>query len=223
MIQISRTTKFFVACILVSSGVGALIFFSQENELTSKLNVATLRHWMDGLGLWGPVAVVGLMATAILVSPLPSAPIALAAGAVYGHVWGTLYVVIGSELGAIGAFGLARFFGRDFLLDWFGDRLKVGLAGSQSVLMGAVLFSRLMPFVSFDLISYAAGLTVLTFWRFTVATLVGIIPASFLLAHFGGELAGGEQRQIVLTSIILGATVVLFPLLVRVLHVRKGG
>ncbi|MEP7283506.1 MAG: VTT domain-containing protein [Rubrivivax sp.] len=76
-----------------------------------------------------------------------------------------------------------RWVGQDTIDRWFGDRLSVGLIGSQNSLMGIVFFSRLLPFLSFDLVSYAAGMTVLEFWRFAVATLAGIAPTSFLLAH----------------------------------------
>lgn len=164
----------------------------------------SLRQWFDGLGVWGPIAVIGSMTLAILVSPIPSAPIALSAGALYGHFWGTLYVLTGSEIGAIAAFGIARFLGYDLLNNWFGNRLNRGLAGSQNVLMGTVFASRLLPFISFDVVSYAAGLTSISFWRFAIATLAGIIPASFLLAHFGSELVTDETDRIMLAIILLG-------------------
>ncbi len=70
--------------------------------------------------------------------------------------------------------------------------------------MWAVFASRLMPFVSFDLVSYAAGLSNLTFWRFALATLAGIIPASFLLAHFGGEMANGKLGNAAWIALGLG-------------------
>ena len=143
-------------------------------------------------GIWGPVVIVTLMTVAVVASPIPSAPIALAAGAAYGHLWGTAQVVIGAELGALIAFGLARVLGHDVLRRVFGDRVDAGLLGSQTALTLTVFASRLMPFVSFDMISYAAGLSRLHAWRFTLATLAGIIPASFLLAHFGGEAASGD-------------------------------
>ena len=168
---------------------------------------ASLRQWFDGLGVWGPVAVIGSMVVAILVSPIPSAPIALSAGAIYGHFWGALYVLAGSEIGAIAAFGIARFLGHDLLHSWFGNRLNRGLAGSQNFLMGTVFASRLLPFISFDIVSYAAGLTSISFWRFAIATLAGIIPASFLLAHFGGELVADETDRILLAVILLGVLV----------------
>ena len=53
--------------------------------------------------------------------------------------------------------------------------------------MWMIMLSRLMPFISFDLISYAAGITALSYGRFLFATAIGILPASFLLAHFGAK------------------------------------
>ena len=143
-------------------------------------------------GFWGPVVIITLMTVAVVASPIPSAPIALAAGAAYGHLWGTVQVVIGAELGALIAFGLARVLGHDVLRRMFGDRMDAGLLGSQTALTATVFASRLMPFVSFDMISYAAGLSRLHAWRFALATLAGIVPASFLLAHFGGEAVSGD-------------------------------
>ncbi len=159
------------------------------------------RELMDGerlerlvarAGLWGPVLIVSLMTVAVVASPIPSAPIALAAGAAYGHLWGTVQVVIGAELGALIAFGLARVLGHDVLRRVFGTSVDAGLLGSQTALTATVFASRLMPFVSFDMISYAAGLSRLHAWRFALATLAGIVPASFLLAHVGGEAVSGD-------------------------------
>ncbi|HSE01023.1 MAG TPA: VTT domain-containing protein [Burkholderiales bacterium] len=163
-----------------------------------------LRAQVERLGAWGPLAIVVLMMLAILVSPIPSAPIAMAAGAAYGHGWGTLYVLTGAEAGALAAFALARVLGRTALQRWFGERLSVGLAGSQDALMGIVFASRLLPFISFDLVSYAAGLTVLSSWRFALATLAGIIPASFFLAHLGLEMASGETARFLYSALALG-------------------
>ena len=98
---------------------------NQSGGLATIIDGAGLRDWITQLGVWGPLAVIGLMTLAILVSPIPSAPIALAAGASYGHIWGTVYVLIGAEAGALAAFALARLLGYDVLHRWFGDRLSV--------------------------------------------------------------------------------------------------
>jgi uncharacterized membrane protein YdjX (TVP38/TMEM64 family) len=157
------------------------------------------RESLDALvaraGLWGPLLIIGLMTVAVVASPIPSAPVALAAGAAYGHFWGTVQVVIGAELGALIAFSLARVLGHDVLRRVFGTSVDAGLLGSQNALTWTVFASRLMPFVSFDIISYAAGLSRLHAWRFALATLAGIIPTSFVLAHFGGAAVSGDLGQ----------------------------
>lgn len=184
------------------------------------LDPGALKLEVGRLGRWGPLLVVGLMVLAILASPIPSAPIALAAGALYGHAWGTLYVLLGAEIGALAAFGIARLAGYELLRHWFGERLSLGWFGSQNALMGLVFASRLLPFVSFDLVSYAAGLTVLSWWRFAVATLAGIVPASFLLAHFGAEMAAGGAAEAMIAALVLGALVAT-PLVVKLLRDRR--
>ena len=161
-------------------------------EAGALMDVERLNMLVVRAGIWGPVVIVTLMAVAVVASPIPSAPIALAAGAAYGHLWGTVQVVIGAELGALIAFSLARILGHDALRRVFGDRVDAGLLGSQTALTATVFASRLMPFVSFDMISYAAGLSQLHAWRFALATLAGIVPASFLLTHLGGEVASGD-------------------------------
>lgn len=176
-------------------------FFSDLSEFFSRENIEAM---VARAGFWGPVLIIGLMTLAVVASPIPSAPIALAAGAAYGHTWGTIQVVIGAEAGALIAFALARIMGRDVLRRWFGDRLDAGLFGSQNTLTAMIFASRLMPFVSFDMISYAAGLSCLHAWRFALATLAGIIPASFLLAHFGNEVAAGDMGTATWLVLLLG-------------------
>ncbi|MGM0743483.1 MAG: TVP38/TMEM64 family protein [Pseudomonadota bacterium] len=191
-------------------------------EARGLLEEERLKMLVARAGLWGPVLIVTLMTVAVVASPIPSAPIALAAGAAYGHLWGTVHVVIGAELGALIAFGLARILGHDVLRRVFGDRVDAGMLGSQTALTATVFASRLMPFVSFDMISYAAGLSRLHAWRFALATLAGIIPASFLLAYFGGEAVSGDLGRTTWAVLGLGLVTGL-PLLWVATRRRDGG
>ena len=198
-----------------------LIAPSAFDEAGRILDSQHLQMVVARAGLWGPVLIVMLMTVAVVASPIPSAPIALAAGAAYGHVWGTAYVAIGAEFGALIAFGLARILGHDVLRRLFGDRIDAGLLGSQTALTATVFASRLMPFVSFDMISYAAGLSRLHAWRFALATLAGIMPASFLLAHFGGAAVSGDPGRA--TWAVLGLGLVTGLPLLWVATRRKSG
>lgn len=199
----ARWLKLCAGVLALLALIAAYWVLRETGVLGTIVDEQRLREWIENFGAWGPFAVVVLMTLAILVSPIPSAPIAMAAGAAYGHGWGTLYVLMGAEAGALAAFGLARMLGGAALSRWFGRRLP-GLSGSQNALMGIVFASRLLPFISFDLISYAAGLTVLSVWRFALATLAGIVPASFVLAHLGFEMASGETGRFLYTALALG-------------------
>lgn len=212
--------RILVAALSVSALVGAYGLLRETGALAIILDGHALREFITGLGMAGPLAIVALMVIAILVSPIPSAPIALAAGALYGHTWGTGYIALGAELGALAAFGLARLLGRDALQRWLGSRLPSARLGSQDALMAIVFISRLLPFISFDVVSYAAGFTTLTWWRFALATLAGILPASFLLAHFGDEMATGELDRILYAVLALGL-LTLVPLTVHLVRERR--
>ena len=200
-----KRTKILLTVLILVGLVAAYGALSWSGALDEMMNSETLRKHVENLGLFGPLGVVILMSLAIVLNPIPSAPIALAAGAAYGHFWGTVYVAIGAEIGALIAFGIARLVGYDVLRRWLGRGLSLGVFGSQNALMAVVFLSRLLPFISFDLVSYAAGLTPLKWWRFAVATLAGIIPASFLLAHFGGEMASLDSARVVEAVVALGA------------------
>ncbi len=192
----------FLAMIVVIAGIYIVWNSPVGGDLKGLINRDRLAALVARAGLWGPALVIAMMVIAVVASPIPSAPIALAAGAAYGHIWGTFYVMAGAEAGAVIAFGLARWLGRDVIARWFGERIDKGFLGSQNALTWLVFLSRLMPFVSFDMISYAAGLSRLAFWRFALATLAGIIPASFVLAHLGGAVTAANWTGA--TTMVLG-------------------
>ena len=171
---------------------------------------------------WSGIAIItGLMAMAIVFNPVPSAPIALVSGAIYGHTWGTVYIVIGALIGAIIAFYIARLAGRK-VVSRFTRKISVpAWVGSQNSMMIAVLLSRLVPFISFDLISYAAGLTSIKQWRFSVATLIGLMPASFLLAHFGSEMTADNLNESMSYVFGIGMLIILPVLWGLIKHMKK--
>ncbi|HEY9038354.1 MAG TPA: VTT domain-containing protein [Roseovarius sp.] len=212
------TAKAVLAAAIVLAALA--LFVSPLSDLIESLDGERISHWVSAVGGWGPILIIVLMTVAIVASPIPSAPIALAAGAAYGHTAGTVYIVIGAELGALAAFSLARFLGRGVLTRWLGDKVDKGWLGSQNALTFTVFASRLMPFISFDIVSYAAGLSRLHFWRFAVATLAGIIPASFVLAHFGNEAVSGEPGRAAWAAIGLGA-LTLTPLVIVAVRDRR--
>jgi len=183
--------------------------------------------YIISMGYWGIIIIISLMAFAILFKLLPSAAVALVSGAVYGHTWGTIYIIIGSWMGAVIAFSITRLLGNNALYRLSGHRILVEQEQSQSWLMWGVFVSRLIPVLPYDLISYAMGLTPLKLWRFSIATLIGVIPTSFFLAHIGGELAETNFETINFTEMLSGmmtaGLVILLPVIfVMLIFYRYG-
>lgn len=183
------------------------------------LSPIQLEHWLDPeayllgleqLGWWGPIALMSFMAVAVVISPIPSAPIAVAAGSAYGHFWGTIYALVGAEFGALIAFEIARRLGGAKVSRWIGTRAMPPELSGQLGLSALVFTARLLPAISFDVVSYAAGLTPLRRRWFALATALGMIPATFLLSHAGAGLrsAQGGTVDVVLSLsglVLLGA------------------
>ena len=190
--------------ILVVAALATAFAAAWATGLLPQIDREMITALVEKAGPWGPILIIVLMIASIVASPIPSAPIALVSGAAYGHIGGAIYVAIGAELGAIIAFTTARHFGRDYVERWLGDKTNYGLLGSQNLLMLTVFGSRLLPFISFDAMSYAAGLSRLYLWRFIIATLAGILPASFVLAYFGAEAMTGEFGHAELIVLGLG-------------------
>ena len=185
-------------------------------HLSGKVNIlqdsGEMRTLISSSGHWGPLLIVVFMTAAIVMSPIPSAPIAITSGYLYGHTWGTIYILIGAEAGALLAFSMARMLGYETMQKRFGDKINFKYFNSGRNIAMIVCISRLIPFISFDIVSYAAGLTRISYLQFAIATFIGIIPASFMLAHFGGELHSDDLTKMLFTILILGMITVV-PLL----------
>ena len=186
---------FTIVIFLLGSDAGWFDVFKNQEKLLV---------FVKEFGMIGPIVIVLLIASAIVISPIPSAPIALVSGLLYGHLFGTIYVVVGALSGAMIAFMIARKLGYDYINRKLQLHMPVKFFGSQNTLMLIVFVTRLAPFISFDVISYAAGLTKLTLARFFLASLLGIIPISFILAHLGSEITNGELEGISIALIVLG-------------------
>lgn len=202
------TARKALAALLVLALVAGLVLPTLMTGDTMLFSEAWVRQTIGGLGVAGPMLLVLIMALAIVLSPIPSGPIGVAAGAVYGTLLGGLLTVAGAFLGAIIAFLAARYLGFDAIRQSNNRVLRaIAAPRSQWSLMAIVFASRLVPFISFDAVSYAAGLTALTLPRFAVATLFGVIPISFILSGLGAGLHDAEMSKPLL-AVVAGITLV---------------
>lgn len=145
-------------------------------------------------GAWGPLLVIGLQVLQAVISPLPSWPVTVAAGALYGPTLGTLYCLIGGSFGAAVNFGLARRLGQPLVRRTLGQRW-IDLAGrlGPAHFLVLSLFGRLIPVASFDAVAYVAGISRIGLPLFLGVAVIGQAPAFFAYAFFGSDLAAAES------------------------------
>jgi uncharacterized membrane protein YdjX (TVP38/TMEM64 family) len=216
-----------ILCVLLGLGLAGWALL-QTDALSFLADEERLRASIQSLGIWGPLIVVLLRAGAVLTAFLPNSPISLASGAAYGPLWGTVYVLIGSELGAVLAFMIARRLGFDAVRrrGWI-DRIRQSRWGnwlfrrghSQNRLSAAVFLARAVPFVNLDMVSYVAGVTRLRFWRYALASFAGLAPYNFAFAYLGDKLVGANKTTVALI-LLLTALLTVLPLALKPLWSR---
>lgn len=101
---------------------------------------------------------------------------------------GTAYSVAGGLIGVIVSFMITRTLGRRFVERFLSGHINFSTSCSDRLLTRGVFISRLLPFVSFDIISYGAGLTKLSLGKFSLATFFGMIPLTLTYNYFGSVL-----------------------------------
>jgi len=196
--------------ILVLLAIAGLYGLAQVTSLQDLLQPETLTAVLRDLGMAGPFALMGLMTLAVVVSPIPSLPIDLAAGAAYGPFWGAIYVLIGAELGAIISFLIGRALGRDVVSRWLNRDIAFCEECSDHHLMGVMVVARLVPIFSFDIVSYGAGLTKMSLKAFAIATFVGMAPPTFALTYLGSAVTT-VQWPLILAGGLLVMVFLLLP------------
>lgn len=197
-----RHARILLAVMLGTLFVGAAI----EAIASSLLDIGAedVAQLVRGQGARAPLALIGLMTVAVVVPPIPSVPLDIAAGAVFGVPWGVTWVLIGAEAGAIIAFLLARRLGRSRLERRIDPEFlaRVDAAVERHGVL-AVLVLRLVPTFHFDLVSYAAGLTSMSLGRFAAATLVGMTPPVIAIVAVGDQLASRPALALAIFGTLL--------------------
>ena len=92
-----------------------LFWVESYYEVSLLLQPDKISKWLNDAGSLAPLLFIGVMAAAVVISPIPSLPLDIAAGTVFGPIAGTLYASVGALLGAIISFVIARFLGRDLI------------------------------------------------------------------------------------------------------------
>ena len=178
------------ALVLVGiAAIGAAVILLPVNAWL----LALVERIRDMGGVGAAVFVMAYVAATVLL--LPGSLLTLGAGFAYGPVYGTLLVMLASNLGATLAFLL----GRTVLREWVARRIA-GDARFSAVdaAVGAqgfrvVLLLRLSPLFPFNLLNYALGLTRVRLRDFVLASVPGMFPGTLLYVYLGSLVTSITQ------------------------------
>lgn len=158
-------------------------------------NFDDMHNFIAQYGKWAMAVSFLLMVFQSIAAPLPAFFITLTNANLFGWWQGCILSWASSMAGAALCFWIARILGRDAV-----ERIctKGALVSIEDFFAKygkrCILVARLLPFISFDIVSYAAGLTSMGFWGFFLATGVGQLPACIVYSYVGGMLTGGAKK-----------------------------
>lgn len=192
----------FVGVVVVYLGLARTFGWSYD------INATPFREWVDGWGAWGPVAFIAVMALSVLFAPIPNVPIFIAAGLVWGPVLGTAYSMAGLLIGSSMAFHVSRRFGRRHLPRLIGGKAAGRLDNAAQTMGGRVIFwSRMLPAVNFDWISFVAGMTSIRFTPFFVYSALGMLLPTWVAVAAGDGLGRDIRITLVYGGLWVAAIV----------------
>jgi len=219
--------KIVILGLIVLSVLCYLLIPSIKNTMNNIISMfatgdfTVVKEFVNSYGAYAMMVSFLLMVLQSIMAPLPAFLITFANANLFGWWQGAILSWSSAMAGAALCFAIAKILGRDVVekltskaglnqIDIFFERY-----GKQSILI-----ARLLPFISFDIVSYAAGLTSMKFWPFFIATGLGQLPATIVYSYVGGMLTGGA-KLFVTGLLILFALSVLVALLRQIYTAKQ--
>ena len=162
---------------------------SLSNEAWSILqsgNRELLRDWVSQFGEAGVIVLLFFFLVQMFAFVIPSWALVVVSVLAYGPLIGGIVALAGTVLAASVAYWIGRLFSeftiKKILKQKSEKKMRVYL---QRYGFWVVVIFKLAPFLSNDIISYAAGLVSMSFPRFFLASVVGTSPLVILIAFLG--------------------------------------
>ena len=186
--------------------------FIVRDRLDLEWTVESLRRFVQGLGYWGPLAYIAILTLRFIVL-IPTSILLLAAGILFGPVYGTLYAGIGLLGSGMWKYGLASIVGRDVLLAQLPERLQrwTRQVAEQKMSVWALAGVCAYPFFPKQLFQFAAILSGMGLFAYVIAITGGGFIQAAIFASVGEAIYSGAGLA---TTTGLFLAVLLIPLIV---------
>lgn len=192
----SKLIVLTLICIVVS-GIG--IFFM------GGINPQLLENFVAKLGIFAPFLYIFLyiLGTILL---LPSTPLNISGGLVFGFWWGLVWTAIAAIIAAMVSFAYARFLGRKWVKQRFGIHLQRLDKEIKRGGMGYIFAIRLLPLIPYGIVNFGAGLTSVSEKDYLVGTILGTIPGILPFVMMGAGISAMGKGEMLTITLSLGLT-----------------
>ncbi|HHQ4051308.1 TVP38/TMEM64 family protein [Citrobacter sp. S-77] len=185
-------------------------FLRQSLAAFATVDQHALENFIRSWGTQAAVVSFFLMILQAIIAPLPAFLITFANASLFGAFWGGVLSWTSAMAGATLCFFIARILGRSAVEKLTGKTVLKNMdAFFERYGKHTILVCRLLPFVPFDPISYAAGLTSIRFRHFFLATGIGQLPATIVYSWAGSLLTGGAFWFVTGLFVLFALTVVI--------------
>lgn len=134
---------------------------------------------------------------------IPSNVVALVGGTVFGPIKGFILTMIGFYISGTVAFYIARILGKEFV-DRIVKNKLLKLDNNMEKNGFKILFLlRLPPILPFDPLSYACGLSKISYKDFILASLLGVIPETLCYSIIGKSFSTPFSAGFIIPVIVL--------------------
>jgi uncharacterized membrane protein YdjX (TVP38/TMEM64 family) len=195
--------------LLAFAGIGVLLAlaFLARNALGIEWNAESVRDSVHRFGVWGPVVFVGLMTFRAFLL-VPSQIMLVAGGLIFGALAGTLYGTIGLVISGSAAFAIARWAGRDAVLDSIPENMRWAfLAAGSRTGAAVVVVGTGYPVGPLTAFHAGAGLTAMSIPIFLAALTAGALIRAAIYAWFGDAIMAGDRTIVIAGTALLVATI----------------
>lgn len=170
---------------------------------TLKARQSALEDWVGAHPLEASLGGFAVYVAVTALSIPGAAVMTLAAGAVFGLLWGTVIVSFASSVGATLAFLIARYLLHDAVQARFGHRLRAVNRGVERDGPIYLLTLRLIPVIPFFVINVLMALTPIATRHFYLYSQIGMLPATLVFVNAGTRLAQIERPGDILSAPVL--------------------
>jgi uncharacterized membrane protein YdjX (TVP38/TMEM64 family) len=192
-----RLLRWWPAALLAA---GVAVFFASGADHYLMLqtlhdNRMDLVAFVHDYGALAVLAFLGVYIAATALAVPGSLILTIAGGFLFGIWWGTVWVVIGATIGASILFLVARTTLGEALRARAGPMLQKMEAGFGANAFSYLLSLRLLPVFPFFIVNVVPAFVGVTLRTFVLATVLGIIPGSFVFASVGAGLGSAFEMM----------------------------